>query len=203
MSDRKRLGKPVEVVKWDLTQKTILMAPPVVFQERSRRDGDCHNAWTEKYVVEQQERMLSIKCGPPFECREDVLSKKELAVFSCLGEQVKQGSEQTHFGLELVEVMGQSVYADLLYSLTDHDFLFRDGEIKRTEDFFDSGTRKAGVVFLFYTPAAGVTTVLRIFVDFSAENVHVKTKFQHYLMLEGEYLTRYAVMLPFEIDGTL
>jgi len=195
MSDKNRAAKNIEVVKFDLTQKTVLMAPPLLFQERIKRNGRCDNSWAAKFLSGQQERMLAIKCSPPFECRDEVLQKPELAVYTCPGDDVESDSTEKHFGLSLSKFQGQPVYADLLYSLANNPFVFRDGEIRRTVDFIDQGTKRAVMVFLFFSPSVGVTSVLQVSADFDRQDVLVKRQLRHYLMLEGGPLTWCAILL--------
>jgi len=57
---------------------------------------------------------------------------------------------------------GHHGYADLLYSFTRQHLLLRDGTVRETKDFLSSKTLYVMVVYVFYAPALGVTTVMQV-----------------------------------------
>lgn len=71
-------------------------------------------------------------------------------------------SQGRFFGLPVSEFLGERGFADFLYSFTRHPFLSRDGVGRDTSSVIDSNTLSAKAVLVFYTPGAGVTTVLQV-----------------------------------------
>eukprot|EP00293_Proteomonas_sulcata_P019934 CAMPEP_0184313852 /NCGR_PEP_ID=MMETSP1049-20130417/68418_1 /TAXON_ID=77928 /ORGANISM="Proteomonas sulcata, Strain CCMP704" /LENGTH=75 /DNA_ID=CAMNT_0026631419 /DNA_START=10 /DNA_END=234 /DNA_ORIENTATION=+ len=62
------------------------------------------------------------------------------------------------FGTDPIEVLNDIGYADFLYSITDTNFLFREGAVMETSDFLDSQTASAKLILVFFTPSSGVTS---------------------------------------------
>jgi len=59
---------------------------------------------------------------------------------------------------------------DFLASLADSTFLFRDG-IVSTDTFINSATQTVEVVFVFFTPGAGLITVLTVKADLTQDEL--------------------------------
>ena len=142
-------------------------------------------------MKEQHQLVKDGLCAPPFSCVDEQVAFLPELTISCEGD--AGGTDVEYFGLRKRNVQGRSVYADLLYAITDTPFLFRNGRRHLTPYWIDSATRTATVMLCFFTPQHGVATVLEISADFSRANapVFVKTSFSHYAMLEGTSLALY------------
>ena len=111
---------------------------------------------------------------------------------SCPGElQVKSEA----FGINSSEFQGRRGYADFLFSLTDNPFLYRGGEVRATSDFIDSATESAKVILVFFTPEAGLTSVLTWTTEFMSDSAaEGSVTLEHYEMLEGDGLQGYMAV---------
>lgn len=49
-------------------------------------------------------------------------------------------------------VADAAIVADLLYSITDNEMVFRDGRLRQTRDFIDPHTQKITILLVFFTP---------------------------------------------------
>jgi hypothetical protein len=68
-------------------------------------------------------------------------------------------------------------------------------QVKSTEDFIDSDTDTAKILLVFFTPSAGITSVLTISTEFmGAAAAELTLQLNHYEMLEGDQLTSYVVV---------
>ena len=134
---------------------------------------------------------IKSKCQAPYQCDAMTLSNPKFTV-SCPGElQVKSEA----FGINSSEFQGRRGYADFLFSLTDNPFLFRGGEVKATRDFIDSATETAKVILVFFTPEAGLTSVLTWTTEFMADSAaEGSITLEHYEMLEGTDLQGYLAV---------
>jgi len=179
----------IPVYKLDFREKSVLMAPPLVVQERHLQSAECPFAYSTQWLREQNAIVRASICAPPNTCVDPkVMARPELTM-ACRGEKSKN---ERYFGLDLVNVGGKDVYADFLYSLTDHSFVSRSGQVSYTEWFIDSGTAKAKVIFCFFTPDAGIVSVLTVAADFSTHMpVKMQLWLQHYGMVEDAPLRVY------------
>lgn len=59
-----------------------------------------------------------------------------------------------------MDLRGNRGYPELLYSITDNPFLWRNGRLTDTVDFVDVLTENVEVVFVFFTPTFGITSVV-------------------------------------------
>ena len=146
--------------------------------------------YSSTFIDQQYNRMKTSKCEAPYQCDAELLAKPEL-IMSCPGDSINT----TSFGIDAIEFQGLTGYADFLFSFTDSPFLFRDGKVKPTADFVDSDTDTAKILLVFFTPTAGITSVLTISAEFfGSAAAELTTKLNHYEMLEGEALDRYVVI---------
>jgi hypothetical protein len=172
----------IPVSKDQYIQRSALVVPPILFQQRSTATVLCPTSYSREWIMFQYQSALNTSCSGPFVCPDFVWESPE-SVFACPGESVKNG---TFFGVELSEFQGVSGFAELLYSLTENSKLFRDNDLKRTEDFIDGMTKSVALLFVFFTPQYGVTTVMTITADFSNPvPALIGIKVDHYEILEG------------------
>ena len=144
--------------------------------------------------------MIRSKCEAPWTCMEEVLQKPELTV-SCPGD---VQNNETAFGIDPTEFQQTIGYADFLFSLTDNPFLFRGGEVRSTSEFIDSATESAKIMLVFFTPKAGITSVLTVNTNFMQESSASTTlELIHYEMLElqnlADYVTVQTLVLVFDV----
>jgi hypothetical protein len=62
-----------------------------------------------------------------------------------------------------VEFGGERGFADMLYSMTDNEYLLREGYRQVTEEFVDSYTSIVKVMAPFFAPDAGVLALVTIY----------------------------------------
>ena len=180
------------VYKLDFSERSVLMAPPLIIQERHAQSAECPFRYSTQWLREQHKVVRTSICAPPNTCVDpDVMTKPEL-IMACRGKDIKKA--ESFFGLKnAFKVDGKHVYAEFLYTLTDHDLVFRAGEVKHTNWFIDSGTANARVIFCFYTPDAGVVSVLTVSADFSTHMpVKMRLWLQHYGMVVDKPLYLYV-----------
>ena len=58
---------------------------------------------------------------------------------------------------------GERGFADMLYSMTDNEYLLREGRRQVTEEFVDSYTSIVKVMAPFFAPDAGVLALVTIY----------------------------------------
>ena len=111
---------------------------------------------------------------------------------ACPGDE--PGANASYFGIPSMELLGETGYADFLYAIADNGFVNRGGELKDTGYFIDSLTQNVKVLFVFFTPKEGLTSILLLSADMSGPlNVQVEFELKHYGMLEGSNLLIYLV----------
>ena len=102
---------------------------------------------------------------------------------ACTGNLMESEGSST-FGLDLIE-FGDVGFADLLYSVTDQVYLFRDGKLTDTSSFVDSLTQSVKILLFFFSPQYGITTVMTVDSDMSGvASAETAVKIQHYQILE-------------------
>jgi len=180
----------VPIYKADFLPRSVLIAPPIIFQTRVQHSVTCPYSYSSTFIQEQHTRVVSGKCAPPYLCTDSVLTHPESTV-SCPGHKVVNG---TWFGLSSSDFGGRLGYADFLFSLTDNPFLFRQDKVQATRDFLDNSTESVDIILLFYTPNLGMTSVLTVTCDFVGTNAaSVDFRLDHYEILEGTALSNYLV----------
>lgn len=176
--------------KADFLPRSVLIAPPIIFQTRVKHSSSCPYAYSSIFIQQQHTRVLSAKCAHPYQFPEPVLTRPENTV-SCPG---PREVNDTWFGILPSDFGGRRGYADMLFSLSDNPFLFRDDQVKATRDFLDSSTESASIILLFFTPSLGMTSVLRVNCDFIGNAAgSIEFELDHYEMLEGRALTNVLV----------
>ena len=175
------------------------MAAPIIFQTRVQPTADCPYNYSSSWVTKQHTKAVGVKCASPFECDKRIVEDR-FSVMACPGD--PQESD-FYFGLEPMDFVGETGYADFLYSIVDNDFVFRadsnatdaEGELKSTGTFIDSLTQSVQVLLVFFTPKEGLTSVLTISADFSGPfNVEIEFELKHYGILENDNLTWYLAI---------
>jgi len=178
-------GIPVE--KKDYSEQSTLVAPPIIFQTIQRPTDQCDYSYSESFINLTHSRMRSLKCRSPFDCDSELLRDPSL-VLSCPGKRQEEGM---FFG-QAPEDFGAIGYSDLLYSVTDNGFLWRNGELVQTAEFISSNTGTVDIIFVFYTPKYGITSVLSLMVDFTdPAGAKSDVMLQHYEVVEGSQLSVY------------
>jgi hypothetical protein len=181
----------IRLSKNDYAPRSALIAAPIVFQTRLYPSADCPHSYSREWLQAQHQQVASSTCGSPFSCSADVLSRPEFTM-SCKGGFVEG---RTQFGLESIEFQGSVGFADLLFSITDNDFIFRDGGMMATSNFFDSLTQTVSLILVFYSPQYGVTSVLTVDADLSGPTpAVVAVSLKHYEILEGVELTTFVAV---------
>ncbi len=82
--------------------------------------------------------------------------------------QCAECTEDTYSGTDesaacAVEFGGERGFAEMLYSLTDNEYLLREGHLQVTQEFVDSYTGLVKVMAPFFAPDAGVMAVVTIY----------------------------------------
>jgi len=135
--------------------------------------------------------VLKHKCALPQVCSDSILDNPH-EVFACASETEE---EMNFFGLNVTDFQGIIGYLEFLHSITNVEFLSRDGEILKTTDFLDELSKKVEVLLLFYSPQHGITTVMRISSDLTRSRaVKVQVDVVHYQILEGENLSMFMIV---------
>uniref|UniRef100_A0A7S0VMJ9 Polycystin cation channel PKD1/PKD2 domain-containing protein n=1 Tax=Hemiselmis tepida TaxID=464990 RepID=A0A7S0VMJ9_9CRYP len=193
-TNSQRVNTKVEVVKEDYVEKSVLMATPIIFQKRVVPSENCSYEYSTEFLSSTHDKVWQ-KCRNPFQCPVEALDQISSTI-ACRGESTDKNGV---FGLVPQEFSGTG-YADFLFTITDTEIVFREGELLATSDFFDSHTQTIKVIFVFYTPDYGMTTVLTVEADMGgATSVSVKFGVQHYSIMEGYELTMYLVVLFFVV----
>lgn len=190
----------IKIDKQDYAMTSVLIAPPLIFQTRKSASDTCPFNYSTEFINQQHKRMINSKCQDPFSCPSDLAQEPRLTV-ACPGEAKDKGFV---FGINVSKFAGEYGYTDLLFSLTDNPFLYRDGRVRATEEFIDSETETAKIMLTFFTPNVGITSVFTITTDFmSSSYPEVSLTVNHYEMLEGTglagYVTVQSLVLVFNV----
>ncbi|KAJ1488290.1 hypothetical protein T484DRAFT_1783899 [Baffinella frigidus] len=180
--------------KYDYITRSTLVTTPIIFQERSKpragppRGGGGAPRHVKHRRTRLREAVATVKtelCVPPYRCAADVMEKASVTM-SCPGEHTTQWEE---FGLEPYVFGKKEGFGELLYSVTDSVFLFRNGKVTPTFRFIDSLTSSVQVLLVFYTPKTGTTSLLSILADFDGvQEAKVFVTLDHYAIVEGTNL---------------
>lgn len=172
--------------KDDFVERSALLAAPIIFQTRVNPATSCPFKGSTAFIENEHAIAVTQVCAPPFQCEED-FKLAEQHTFACPGDASK--TRWGEFGLAPVEVSGDVGYSDILYSITDIPFLFRNGAVTSTSTFTDSMTEKVKVMLIFFSPRSGITSLLVITAEFMGNiEARVTTKLDHFSILEGDDL---------------
>jgi hypothetical protein len=192
VTEEKRLKTRVAIEKRDFAERSTLMAAPILFQTMVQRTAKCPFNYSTEFISKMHDKAMAEKCDDSIYTCDASTSEKE-SIMACNGEVEKNA---TFFGLTPTRFNAQDGYADFLSSITDTKFVFRDGLLQKTEDFIHSATKNAQIVYVFFTPSAGLVTLLIISADFSVSEAEVKASatVNHYGIVEGEALRNYCLV---------
>ena len=109
----KKEERIIPIDKQDYTPRSVLIAPPIIFQTRKSKLSTCKMNYSSTFIEQQYKRMQTSKCEAPYRCEDELLAKPEL-IMSCPGSNINT----TSFGIESTEFQGATGYADFLFSLT-------------------------------------------------------------------------------------
>jgi hypothetical protein len=183
----------IEVDKSAYLPRSVLIAPPLIFQTRVTPSSTCPYSYSSTFIQQQHTKVTEDLCAAPYHCSDQVMQQAHTSL-ACAGAAQSKG---TTFGINSSSFDGRVGFADFLFSLTDNPFLFREKQVLSTRTFLNGATETCRIILLFFTPQAGMTSVLTITADFLGEAAaKVKVKLDHYEILEGEALDNY---LAFQI----
>ena len=185
-TNRKRALTAVGVQKLDFGARSTLLAPPILFQTRQQPSTECGFEYSSRYIKDQYEKAMQNKCAYPMQCE----GFKPESMISCSSS--TDYINASHFGLNPMLYQTNYGYADFLYSIADHENLYRNNMCVSTNKFIDSLTQTIQLVFVFFSPGAGLVTMLNVQADMSGTN-NAKTKIyvDHFGVLEGHKLNMY------------
>ena len=184
----------IPIQKQNYLPRMTLVATPIVFQQRVLPTLSCPSPFSGDWIREQHAKVVNTTCAPPYQCPADVIQRPELTI-SCAGPLDTNG---TYFGLDVATFDGQTGFAELLFSLTDYDQLYREGVLMPTTSFFDSLTTTVQLLLVFFTPQYGITSVLTISATLGGPDpIDVTVDVEHFEIVEGVLLLAYIVILTF------
>jgi hypothetical protein len=154
-TNRIRKQTRVHVEKLDFVGRSTLMAAPILFQTKARKTQECPFKYGTEFLARIHSQAVRDKCEPStYVCDNQTLVEVH-SIMSCL---VDADDNETFFGGEATDFNGATGYADFLSSIADNAYVYRDGGLLPTSTFINSATQMAQVVFVFFTPSAGLTT---------------------------------------------
>jgi hypothetical protein len=170
-------GQPtVPVTRSDFSKKSSLVAPPMIFQTRNSK-MNCSYEYSSEWIL-MQETLASKMCAAPQSC------SSTKSPVSCSG---ISSTEKTFFGLNRSTLMGKDGFGDMLHSITDHAFLYRNSSLRSTDAFIDKHTSTLQVLFSFFAPSEGTTVVVVVHADMhNPSSIRVSHSVRFYDILEGD-----------------
>ena len=129
-----KLDSTIMLDKVDYTPRSVLIAPPIIFQTRRDKAAQCPFSYSSHFLSAQHEEVKNQTCALPYGCEAAVLERAEMTL-SCRGPHKTNGS---YFGILPSSFGGETGYADFLFSLTDNPFLYRDGKVRGVRRFLHS-----------------------------------------------------------------
>ena len=175
----------VPLQKNDYPFRFAMIAPPILLQNRVNLSDTCPVSFSNTWLGIQREKVDNLTCAPPYQCSDDVLEHPSMTM-ACRGAPIY---EDPMYRSEAIHVGKSRFFVELLYSIADNDFLYRNGELRSRRSLFNAQTASLTLYFFFYTPEIGVATVLTVSSDFSASTpASVKVDVSHINILEGPAL---------------
>jgi hypothetical protein len=182
----------IGIEKKNYLPRLALIATPIVFQQRVSPSPQCPTSFGGDWIRAQHTKVINSTCAPPYQCPADVLERPELSI-SCAGPMVDNG---TYYGLESMRFEGRRGYAELLFSITEHDKLFREGQLLPTAAFFDSLTTAVQLILVFFSPQYGMTSVMTVRANLGGPSpLDVTVDVEHVEIVEGAKLLAVIVTL--------
>ena len=193
-SENSRNASRVPIIKKDFDLRTTLLASPLVFQTRFNASARCPNreplTYTAQWLGVQQKIMMSQKCAFPYLCDADTLRGQE-SIISCPGDNLRDEDELYGPAYSFGDERG---WPEFLFSITDNGVLFRGDRLVKTSTLIDSSTNVLTIIFPFFTPEHGTSTILELRADFGGANpIKGQFKIRHYHLLAGTSWTSFAV----------
>lgn len=178
----------IQLNKQDFQPRSVLTAPPIVFQTRVEPSRSCPFNYASDFISAVHGKARDSKCAVPYLCSEEVLEDPAMTM-ACPGGAKREG---TVFGLAPNKFNSMIGYADFLYSITDNSFLFREGQVMPTSTFITSLTESVSVTLVFFTPKYGITSLMTLSAEFhGAAAAEVSVALEHFEILEGSKLYFY------------
>jgi len=174
------------------TEKTFLVAPPVIFQTRGENHS-CGWTFSDTVIETFYELGRRRQCSTPYECQD--YSQK--SVYQC----AKGESNATFFGL----VPQDNEYLEFLSTMTDFPIIVRpraaDGklEVMRTENFLDTLTSSIRVAAVFFSAEFGITTKLDVVFQMTEGTVTGSYDMQHFVAMTGDDLEQFTMVQGFMV----
>jgi len=140
--------------KLEFVGRSTLMAAPILFQTRANKTAHCPFKYGSEFLNNIHSKAVRDKCDPSTYVCDDQTLSSVYSVMSCLDDVV---NTKPFFGRAPTDFNGATGYADFLSSIADNAYVYRDG-LMPTSTFINSATQMAQVVFVFFTPSAGLTT---------------------------------------------
>jgi len=198
-NDRQRQLVQSKSTKTNYPYRAALLAPPIIFQQRASEQVDCPYSYSSDWVKSQHSTMLDEKCARTV-CADELVNN-QFSVMSCKGPGMGKGS--TYFGLNATRFHGDVGFADLLYTITDHEYLIRNGKSIRNTTFIDGGTTHVEIMMVFFSPTLGIVTVMTVDAAMGVgggTQVEVQMEINHFeLFGKGNDKAVYYGMLVFVI----
>ena len=140
--------------KLEFVGRSTLMAAPILFQTRANKTAHCPFKYGSEFLNNIHSKAVRDKCDPSTYVCDDQTLSSVYSVMSCLDDVV---NTEPFFGRVPTDFNGATGYSDFLFSIADNAYVYRDG-LMPTSTFINSATQTAQVVFVFFTPSAGLTT---------------------------------------------
>ena len=175
----------VPLLKKEYPFRFAMIAPPILLQSRVNLSDTCPVSFSNYWLSIQRNEVNKVTCAPPYRCSDAVLEQPSMTM-ACRGAQIYQ---DPLYRSDAVQVGESPFFVDLLFSVADNDFLYRNGELRSMSSLFDAQTESLTLYFFFYTPEIGVATVLMVSADFSGLlPASVSVDVSHVNILEGPSL---------------
>ncbi|KAJ1475190.1 hypothetical protein T484DRAFT_1829420 [Baffinella frigidus] len=167
------------VEKDDFSPRSTLLSAPIIFQTRRNPSNECPFNFSTEFLSTSHDKVVEDVCASPFECEPEIMTNPEKTL-ACPG---NESATWAKFSLDALEFGTETGYGDILYSITedrgrnrlkgiliaDSPFLFRDGRITGTDSFIDSMSSTVKLFLVFFTPRAGITSLMTVTADFMGD----------------------------------
>lgn len=181
----------IQIEKEDFSPRSTLLSAPIIFQTRRNPSDQCPYNFSTEFLHSSHDKVVQEVCAAPFECSQEIMAHPEKTL-ACPGNESETWRE---FSLDPLEFGSEVGYGDILYSISDNPFLFRNGRITDTHTFIDSMSGTVKLFLVFFSPRAGITSLFTITAEFMGEfEASVDISIDHYTILEGAPLQSYLTI---------